>query len=111
MQNLLIEMLPCDGMQPPQGYENYVTEVRNDMNIGSPWQVRADGFPKRSIPGETGDNEVAKLAKSGLEDYINGHGTERVTENFIHKAAIEQHRELKPPYTVSTNEFYGSRDA
>ena len=55
-----------DPIVTPGWWLSLLEEVKNDIPM-EPWRVRKDHFPRRTIPANTGDPEVLKLATEWLK--------------------------------------------
>jgi hypothetical protein len=56
----------------PGWWPQFLEEINNDL-LTEPWRVRGDKFPRRSIPVNTGDPEVLRLAIEWLRSCKSDH--------------------------------------
>ncbi|KAF2642896.1 HET-domain-containing protein [Massarina eburnea CBS 473.64] len=81
------ESAPWDGEQPPwkrmflhiggptaipEWWPRFLEKANKDL-LTEPWRVRDDEFPRRSIPVNTGDEEVSKIALEWLKSCKSDH--------------------------------------
>ncbi|KAM5349729.1 hypothetical protein ACJ41O_006234 [Fusarium nematophilum] len=72
----------------PQGYDKFIESVTADLE-SDPCRVRKDFPPPRNIPGNTGDEAVAKIAKRWLQRCKEDHGCEKQARISLHAWSLE----------------------